>query len=81
LLPPSEIDRLVTGSPEAHVHTDSSFYLFDIIEQEDRAYVVALSTVWPGAERSDRLAFIIQYDSVPNPSLVCILQTTLFGAG
>lgn len=62
------------GQPAA----DSSFFLTEVVEVEAGAYLLALATIDPGAERRNRLAYVAHLAEAMKPEIDCILKTTPF---
>lgn len=75
LLDEGHLRKLVDGLRDIQI--DSSFYLFEVLNQGDQVYLVALSTVFGGDQMSDRPAYIVKYSPRMIASLVCVLNTII----
>ena len=79
LLSVAEIPQLVGPSNNPSLDTRDSFRLFELVEMNDRPYVIALDTVWPGdGLNTDRIALVFEFRPTMTPILDCALQTKIF---
>jgi hypothetical protein len=70
--------RAALGDARAN-YLDSSFFLFEIVEFDERPFVVALATIVSGTERSDRFTFVLHMNATMQPEVDCILKTVIYG--
>jgi hypothetical protein len=63
------------------VQIDSSYFLYELIKQGSKSYVLALSAVAPGVKSEDRRAFAVEFQPGMSPALACVLKTQLQFSG
>lgn len=77
LLTPKLLQSLLDKAGKG-LKANSDFYFFDLIEVSSKPYVIALATIWPHAERTNRLAIVVQFAKGLQPQLACALSTKVF---
>jgi hypothetical protein len=75
LIDETQLQKLVADVGQPGIEIDSSYYLFELMVEDKRLYVAALSTIFSGDQSSDRPAYIVKYSPQMTPSLVCVLRT------
>ena len=78
LLTPKLLQSLLDRTGKG-LKADSDFYFFDVIEATNRPHIIALATIWPGAERDDRIALVLLFAKNLEPKLACVLRTNVLG--
>jgi hypothetical protein len=60
-------------------YLDSSFFLFEIVEFDQKPYVIALATIRAYTELNNRIAFVLHLNAAMQPDVDCIMKTIVYG--